>query len=299
MAHLADLHESGHLLAAGPLSDEKFRGLSILRVDVTRLGIEEEGDPAVQAGRFFGQGDSVDGPGRSDVVRRRLAFPRSIAEASSGSVPEQAVADAPARCGRSRRRGGARRREACESSVRVRPCDRKPQTSRSSSSFVKTRCGSLASFSEQLVLLRRQDERAARPRSRASSGGRSRSRRRHPLGLRRRDPPQHRADPRDQLVVVERPVEVVVAAAVEGAHPVDGIRLLARRAGSPAPRGPRRPALAKPAAELEPLRIADQDEVGTRPLDEIERFSVRRPRPRSRPGQMPLEEARASPPPAR
>ena len=34
LAHLADLHEAGHLLAAGPLSDEKFRGLSLLRVDV-------------------------------------------------------------------------------------------------------------------------------------------------------------------------------------------------------------------------------------------------------------------------
>ena len=32
MAHLAELHEAGHLLAAGPLSDEKFRGLSILDV---------------------------------------------------------------------------------------------------------------------------------------------------------------------------------------------------------------------------------------------------------------------------
>jgi len=32
MAHLADLHEAGHLLAAGPLLDRRspFRGLSIL-----------------------------------------------------------------------------------------------------------------------------------------------------------------------------------------------------------------------------------------------------------------------------
>ena len=36
MAHLADLHEAGHLLAAGHLSDEKFRGLSILNVEPER-----------------------------------------------------------------------------------------------------------------------------------------------------------------------------------------------------------------------------------------------------------------------
>ena len=52
MAHLADLHEQGHLLAAGPLSDEKFRGLSILRVDVEEARRLREGDPAVQAGRY-------------------------------------------------------------------------------------------------------------------------------------------------------------------------------------------------------------------------------------------------------
>jgi hypothetical protein len=30
MSHLADLHEAGILLAAGPLFDERYRGLSIL-----------------------------------------------------------------------------------------------------------------------------------------------------------------------------------------------------------------------------------------------------------------------------
>jgi hypothetical protein len=39
-----------------------------------------------------------------------------------------------------------RRREACESNVLVRPSDLKRQTSRSSSSLVKTRTGSAASF---------------------------------------------------------------------------------------------------------------------------------------------------------
>lgn len=52
LAHLADLHEAGHLLAAGPLGDEKFRGLSILNVDPERARELKEQDPAVQIGRF-------------------------------------------------------------------------------------------------------------------------------------------------------------------------------------------------------------------------------------------------------
>src|SRR5260370_22420362 len=52
MAHLADLHEAGFLLAAGPLSDDKFRGLSILNVEPERARALKEQDPAVIAGRF-------------------------------------------------------------------------------------------------------------------------------------------------------------------------------------------------------------------------------------------------------
>jgi uncharacterized protein YciI len=52
MSHLADLHEAGHLLAAGPLSDEKFRGLSILNVEPERARELKEQDPAVKIGRF-------------------------------------------------------------------------------------------------------------------------------------------------------------------------------------------------------------------------------------------------------
>ena len=52
LAHLASLHEAGHVLAAGPLSDEKFRGLSILNVDPERALELKEQDPAVRAGRF-------------------------------------------------------------------------------------------------------------------------------------------------------------------------------------------------------------------------------------------------------
>ena len=52
MAHLADLHEAGHLLASGPLDDPEYRGLSILDVDPERARELKEADPAVRAGRF-------------------------------------------------------------------------------------------------------------------------------------------------------------------------------------------------------------------------------------------------------
>ena len=54
MAYLAGLHESGHLLAAGPLldRDSPFRGLSILSVGVEEARALKERDPAVQAGKY-------------------------------------------------------------------------------------------------------------------------------------------------------------------------------------------------------------------------------------------------------
>ena len=50
--HLATLHEQGHLVAAGPLGHDRFRGLSILRVPPDEARALKEADPAVQAGRF-------------------------------------------------------------------------------------------------------------------------------------------------------------------------------------------------------------------------------------------------------
>src|ERR1700754_1712456 len=52
--HLAELHEAGHLLAAGPLSDpdHHYRGLSILNVDPEQARALKESDPAVRAGVF-------------------------------------------------------------------------------------------------------------------------------------------------------------------------------------------------------------------------------------------------------
>jgi uncharacterized protein len=55
LAFLADLHDSGDLLAVGPLlgePDREIRGLSIFRVDSERTRELCEKDPAVVAGRF-------------------------------------------------------------------------------------------------------------------------------------------------------------------------------------------------------------------------------------------------------
>ncbi len=52
MAHLAGLHDAGLLLASGPLLDERFRGLSIFRVEAEQARALKAQDPAVRAGRF-------------------------------------------------------------------------------------------------------------------------------------------------------------------------------------------------------------------------------------------------------
>jgi uncharacterized protein YciI len=54
LAHLASLHESGVLLAAGPLSDPagELRGLSILNVPAAEARRLKEADEAVRAGVF-------------------------------------------------------------------------------------------------------------------------------------------------------------------------------------------------------------------------------------------------------
>jgi uncharacterized protein len=79
MAHLAELHEAGQLLAAGPLSDEKFRGLSILNVEPEQALELKERDPAVQAGRFSVKVIPWMVPGGA-ISFARTRFPRSVAE---------------------------------------------------------------------------------------------------------------------------------------------------------------------------------------------------------------------------
>ena len=81
MSHLADLHEAGYLLAAGPLSDEKYRGLSILNVDPERARELKEADPAVRAGRFSVEVIPWMVPGRA-ISFAPAHFPRTLAEAA-------------------------------------------------------------------------------------------------------------------------------------------------------------------------------------------------------------------------
>jgi uncharacterized protein YciI len=79
MAHLADLHEAGHLIAAGPLSDPKFRGLSILNVEPERARALKEQDPAVVAGRFSVKVIPWIVP-HGAVSYSRTRFPRSVSD---------------------------------------------------------------------------------------------------------------------------------------------------------------------------------------------------------------------------
>ena len=85
LSHLAELHEAGHLLAAGPLAfddpDESLCGLSILTVGVDEARRLKEADPAVQAGMFTVQVLPWMVP-RGAVSYARTRFARSTAEAA-------------------------------------------------------------------------------------------------------------------------------------------------------------------------------------------------------------------------
>ena len=84
LAHLAGLHEAGHLVAAGPLRDpdSHYRGLSILTVGVEEARALAEADPAVKAGKFR----VIVLPWMVPAGALHFSpakFPHSIAEASS------------------------------------------------------------------------------------------------------------------------------------------------------------------------------------------------------------------------
>ncbi len=85
MSHLADLHEAGHLLAAGPLldRDSEFRGLSILNVGVEQARALQEDDPGVRAGRYRIIALPWMVPGGAAAFSP-TRFPRSMAEAMGG-----------------------------------------------------------------------------------------------------------------------------------------------------------------------------------------------------------------------
>ena len=83
MAHLANLHDRGKLLAAGPIlgsPDRRIRGLSILSVDPEEARALEEEDPGVKAGRWRIEVYPWLVPGGA-MSFARARFPRSLAEA--------------------------------------------------------------------------------------------------------------------------------------------------------------------------------------------------------------------------
>lgn len=84
MAHLAGLHEAGHLLAAGPLLDERLRGLSILNVEPNEARRLEKQDPAVRAGRFSLHVMPWIVPAGA-MSFQPARFPHSVAEAEAGA----------------------------------------------------------------------------------------------------------------------------------------------------------------------------------------------------------------------
>jgi uncharacterized protein YciI len=80
MAHIADLHEAGHLLIAGPLFDERLCGLSILKVGTDQAWELEKDDPAVTAGMYTIQAIPWVVPGGA-MTFAPVDLPRSMAQA--------------------------------------------------------------------------------------------------------------------------------------------------------------------------------------------------------------------------
>lgn len=85
LRHLAALHESGQLLAAGPLPGEprrRFRGLNIFGTGPEEARSLAEQDPAVRAGQF--ELEVLPWVVPAGAIRfERASFPRSAAEAEA------------------------------------------------------------------------------------------------------------------------------------------------------------------------------------------------------------------------
>jgi uncharacterized protein YciI len=83
LAHLASLHEAGHLIAAGPFTagdpGESLRGLCIFGIDAEQTRRLTEQDPAVRAGRFSCTVLPWMVPAGA-IAFSPTTFPRSIAE---------------------------------------------------------------------------------------------------------------------------------------------------------------------------------------------------------------------------
>jgi uncharacterized protein YciI len=84
LSYLADLHQDGHLIAAGPLAggpDRRYRGISLFRSDAETTRELCAADPAVRAGRFVVEILPWMVP--AGAIRPSSArFPRSVADAT-------------------------------------------------------------------------------------------------------------------------------------------------------------------------------------------------------------------------
>jgi uncharacterized protein YciI len=90
LAYRAGLHDEGHLLAAGPLSDAELRGLSIWSVSPEQVSAFSEQDPAVLAGRLSVEVLPWMVPAGA-VAFADSRFPRSVAEAGDLSFDRSPV----------------------------------------------------------------------------------------------------------------------------------------------------------------------------------------------------------------
>ena len=82
LAYLAELHEDGHLLAAGPLlgsGDHELRGLCIFKVEPEKARELTSRDPAVRAGRFSVKIMPWMVPGGA-ISFKQTRLPRSVVE---------------------------------------------------------------------------------------------------------------------------------------------------------------------------------------------------------------------------
>jgi uncharacterized protein YciI len=83
MAHLAELHEGGHVLAGGPVFDPEIRGLNILRASVEEAQRLLSDDPAVRIGRL--RVSTLEWMVPAGAMHfTRTHFPRSMEEVGDG-----------------------------------------------------------------------------------------------------------------------------------------------------------------------------------------------------------------------
>jgi uncharacterized protein len=83
MAHNSALHDAGHLLAAGPLTDDLYRGLDIWSVEAEEAAALESADPVVVRGRLAPRTLPWSVPAGA-MTFSASHFPSSRAEVASG-----------------------------------------------------------------------------------------------------------------------------------------------------------------------------------------------------------------------